>query len=126
MRVLLVLVSSLLLGIVVIGGIGGIIYPPVLRVAEPVLCRSGVYEIETSTGKVYCTNENAAQTRDGLSSLVPKGFGNSFDNVAGDVMDNGGYRTDITLKAILVAGIIYSAVAMMLLSLVALAIPRRR
>lgn len=125
MRVLLVLVSSLLLGFVVVGGIGGIVYPPVLKVAEPLLCRTGVYEIDR-TGKVYCTDEKAAQTRDGLASLVPKGFGNSFDNAAGDVMDNGGYRTDITLKAILVAGIIYSAVAMMLLSLVALAIPRRR
>jgi len=90
-----VLGTSLLLGVAIVATAGGAIYPPLIKIAQPLVCdgelevKSGGYSYKPgqsgTTHNIYCVNPT---TQD---------------------------RVEMTIKSVFVAGLIYSAIIFVVL-----------
>ena len=107
---LVVLPVSLFVGLM-IASAGTALYPPVTRVAGPLICAGGTLDYE-SHGASYRPGEYTV-TR-------------TIYCVAGAAGAKGGAREEVTLRAVGVSFLIYATIAFILLRFVALPLLRRR
>lgn len=107
---MLVLPVSLFVGLM-IASAGTALYPPVTRVATPLVCAGGTLDYE-SHGASYRPGEY----------IVTR----TIYCVEGGAGPKGGARTEVTLNAAGASFLIYSAIAFILLRFIALPLLRRR